>query len=278
MQHEKHETMAESGSGGESLYVPLALVISALILSATLVFVGMDLGGKLNSISTSIGKIQINVQGGTGTGSGTGTGADGTGEPAAKADLDKLADEGPVTGNADAPLTIVVFSDFSCPYCGAASGMSKTIVDYMKQRDSSWVAPIPGILDEYVKSGKARLAFKYFPGHGSGEPAMKVGWCADEQSSDIFWKYHDLAFAVQDQTNDLEKMKALAKQAGADLAKLDACLSSKKYDSRLATDTDAGRSLGVSGTPTFFINGTPMVGAYSFTDVKETLEAELKKA
>jgi protein-disulfide isomerase len=266
----------------DSLYIPIALVVSALILSVSLIFVGFDLSNKLNNISNSISKLQINVQN---SGSDGGdvvndnyNGDNGSQNPEnLKATLKQLADEGPVIGNPDAPLTIVEFSDFSCPYCGAASGASKKYVDFMKQRDPNWTPPVQGIINEYVKTGKARFAFKYFPGHGTGQEAMKVGLCANEQSSDIFWKYHDLAFEVQDETNNLEKMKELAKKAGADPAKLDSCLSSRKYDSRLESDTAAGRSLGVSGTPTFFINGSTLVGAYSFTDVKKLLESELKK-
>jgi protein-disulfide isomerase len=285
LRHEKEESLVESSSGTDSFYVPVALIVSAFILSASLIFVGIDLGGKLNNISNSISKLQINVQtSDSGNGNAVndngnnGSGDNGSVNPEnLKATLKKLADEGPVMGDPNAPLTIVEFSDFSCPYCGAASGASKKYVDFMKQRDPNWTPPVPGIINEYVKTGKARFAFKYFPGHGTGQEAMKVGLCVNEQSSDIFWKYHDLAFSVQDETNNLEKMKELAKNAGANSAKLDSCLSSRKYDSRLESDTAAGRSLGVSGTPTFFINGTPLVGAYSFSDVKTLLESELKK-
>ena len=162
-----------------------------------------------------------------------------------------ISDADPQIGKADAPVTIVEFSDFSCPYCGAASGKNQQIVDYMKSRTPSWEPAIPGIIKNYVESGKVRLVFKYFPGHGSGQQAQLVGWCLNDQNKELFWKFHDEAFAVQDSTNDLTKMKELAQKVGADMSKLNSCLTSKKYDSKLSTDTQVGQSVGVQGTPAF---------------------------
>lgn len=192
-------------------------------------------------------------------------------------DYTKLSHE-PSIGSADAPVTIVEFSDFSCPFCGAASGASEEYVAYMKQNNPSWESPVQGIMENYVKSGKVRFILAYFPGHGTGVQAQLVGWCLNEQSSDAFWKYHDLVFAVQDKTDDLEAMKALAKQAGGNANTLNACLTAKKYDSYIQSDTDYGRSIGVSGTPAFYVNGQLVSGAVPFSDIQATIEAELAKS
>ncbi|MEK6898659.1 MAG: thioredoxin domain-containing protein [Nanoarchaeota archaeon] len=202
-----------------------------------------------------------------------------TGTPSGPVDIDyaKLSHE-PSIGSADAPVTIVEFSDFSCPFCGAASGDSVEYVAYMKQNNPSWESPVQGIMENYVKTGKVRFILAYFPGHGTGVQAQLVGWCLNEQSSDAFWKYHDLVFAVQDKTDDLEAMKDLAKQAGGNANVLNACLTAKKYDSYIQSDTDYGRQLGVSGTPAFYVNGQLVSGAVPFSDIQATIEAELAKS
>lgn len=191
-------------------------------------------------------------------------------------DYTKLSHE-PSIGKADAPVTIVEFSDFSCPFCGAASGDAEQYVQYMKQNNPSWEAPVRGILDNYIDNGKVRFIFAYFPGHGTGQQAHLVGWCLYEQNHAAFWKYHDLVFADQENTNDLEKMKAHAKTAGANVNTLNTCLTSKKYDSYIQSDTDYGRQLGVSGTPAFFVNGQLVSGAVPFSQLQQVIEAELAK-
>ncbi|VVB99936.1 Thioredoxin [uncultured archaeon] len=259
--------------------LPICIVLAAVILAGTLLYVGADLGGKIASVSDTLKGISggaVNPSASPSSpGSGTGTGT----QP--QVNFKALADEGPVIGDPKAPVTVLLFSDFSCPFCAAAAGFgSKDVVDYLKNNDPAWVPAVPGIIENYVKTGKARLAFKYFPGHGAGVAAFKVGLCANDQNTAFFWKFHDLAFADQADTGDTAKMVALAKQAGADETKLNECLSSKKFDSRVSSDTAAGRALGVGGTPYFFINSADKVlkGAYGYADVKAVLDAELKAA
>ncbi len=183
--------------------------------------------------------------------------------------------DAPVKGVEDAPLTIIEFSDLSCPFCGAAVGKNPDSIKYLKGRDPSWEAPLPGIIKNYVDTGKAKLVFKYFPGHGTGEGAMKLAWCSGEQGK--FWEVHDAFFENQDAIEDAEKLKVLAAGAGIDRAKLEECYESGRYDGRLASEANEGRTAGVSGTPTFFINGKRVSGAQSFQAVKQVIEAELVK-
>lgn len=110
-----------------------------------------------------------------------------------------LAADDPVKGDKNAPVTIIVFSDPSCPFCAAAAGAPE-MVSYMQSRSPSWQPPVPGIMKEYVDTGKVKIAFKYFPGHGLGKTAMKVLWCANEQGK--FWELHDLVFANQEAISD----------------------------------------------------------------------------
>lgn len=181
----------------------------------------------------------------------------------------------PLKGSKDAKVTIIEFSDFSCPFCGAAVGENEEVMAYLKQRNPSWQAPLPQIIKNYVDTGKARIAFKYYPGHGTGETATKIALCANEQGK--FWELHDLIFRNQKDIENTAKVKEFAKSIGVDSAKLEACLSSKKYDSRLDKDTNEGRAAGVSGTPAFFINGVKVEGAESFEVFRQIIDSELQK-
>ena len=183
--------------------------------------------------------------------------------------------DAPVKGSKNAKVTIIEFSDFSCPFCGAAAGENEEVMAYLRQRNPSWQAPLPGIIKDYVDTGKARIAFKYYPGHGTGETATKIALCADEQGK--FWELHDLIFRNQKDIENTPKLKELAKSVGVDSAKLEACLSGGKYDSRLDEDTSEGRTAGVSGTPAFFINGIKVEGAESFEVFRKIIDSELQK-
>ena len=183
-------------------------------------------------------------------------------------------DNSPVLGKSDAILTIVEFSDFSCPFCGAASGQSKDMVEYMISKYPTWQPMIPGIIKDYVETGKAKFVFKYSMGHTGGKPAMLVGLCLNDQG--LFFKFHDKAFANQSNVEDLSKMKDLAKSLGADVNKLQICLDSKKYDSKLVDDQSLGQKIGIGGTPALYANGVKVAsGAEDYTDVKKAIEAVL---
>lgn len=191
----------------------------------------------------------------------------------------KLAiNDAPVLGELNAPVTIYEFSDFSCPYCAAAAGFNEEVIAGLKESKPSWQAPVPEIKKRYIDTGKVKLVFKYYPGHGTGNSAHLVGWCLNKQSSELFWKFHDAAFKQQQDAGSMNAMKALAAELGADSAKLDACLSSRKYNTRFQDDKAMGVSNGVRGTPAFFINGKLMTGAQSFDAFENIIERELKKA
>ncbi len=181
----------------------------------------------------------------------------------------------PALGDQNAPLTIYEFSDFSCPYCSAAAGYNPEVAQQFLQKNPSWEPAVPNIIKEYVNSGKVKLVFKYFPGHGTGKSAHQVALALNEQN--LFWKFHDKAFANQNDVASLTKMKDLAKSLGADMNKLDADLSKNNYyNAQLDEDYAMGLSQKVSGTPTFIINGRLIEGAQPFSSFKSIIDAELK--
>ncbi len=168
-----------------------------------------------------------------------------------------LADDDPAKGDPDAPVTIVEFSDFQCPYCR-----------------KFYQETLPLIEERYISTGKVRMVYRDFPlgFHEYAQKAAEAGECADEQGK--FWEYHDRLF----QTDDLsvDNLKKIAADIGLDAQQFNSCLDSGKYASEVQKDVSDGRKLGVSGTPTFFINGKKIVGAQPFSVFEREIEQALQ--
>ena len=183
----------------------------------------------------------------------------------------------PVLGEEDAPVVIYEFSDFSCPFCAAAEGKNQDVVNMLKSRIPGWEAPMPLVKKNYVDTGKVKIVFKYYPGHGSATAAHAVALGLNKQNPELFWKFAGIAFASQTtlNLNDIVKMKAIAIELGANKTKLDNYIASKEYESQLAEDIKMSDANNVDGTPTFFINGEMIAGAKSFADFEAIIEKEL---
>jgi len=213
----------------------------------------------------------------TGAGGGTITPTPENNEPVAVT----IDASDPVLGNPNAPLTIIEFSDPSCPYCAAAAGQNQEVIHYLQSKDSTWIPPVPNIIKDYVATGKVKLIFKYFPGHGTGTEAMEIALCANEQNK--FWQVSDLFFANQGSMGNVSQLGTIASSvSGVDSQKLKACYDSKKYESALQEDMQEGQKVGVSGTPGFFIGNDKdgyeaIIGAQSYPAFKQAIDAALPK-
>jgi protein-disulfide isomerase len=173
--------------------------------------------------------------------------------PEGKQDV-KLGDA-PVKGPASAKVTVIAFSDFQCPFCSRA-------VPVMKQ-----------IEDEY--KGKVKIAFKQLPlpFHDKAHLAAEAALAANEQGK--FWQMHDKLFANQ-QALDRPNLEKYAEELGLNMAKFKAALDSGKFKDKVDADAKEGAAVGATGTPTFFINGTKVVGAQPFDAFKTVIDTELK--
>ena len=162
----------------------------------------------------------------------------------------------PVTGPADAKITLVEFSDFECPYCSKA------------------IADVHAIMAAYP--GKIRLIYKQFPlsMHPHAELAAAASLAARDQGK--FWEMHDKLFANYRQLNR-QNILLWANQIGLNMEKFVADLDSGKYTSTIKKDTKDGEVAGVYGTPSFFINGQHYNGPLELRAVKPILDAELAK-
>jgi protein-disulfide isomerase len=161
-----------------------------------------------------------------------------------------------VRGNPDAPITMVEFSDFQCPYCYQAY---TTVKDLLQKYD-----------------GKIKLAYRDLPlteVQGSENPGGgEASRCAGEQGK--FWEYHDLLFENQDYYGQLA-FEDFANELKLDIKAFNACMESRKYAPMVKADFDEGIRLGARGTPYFFINGVPVNGARPQADFEQVIEAEL---
>jgi protein-disulfide isomerase len=160
----------------------------------------------------------------------------------------------PVLGPADAPVTIIEFGDFRCGFC--------------KRFNEQTLTPL---LERY--EGRVRIVWRDYPilGQGSFEASM-AGECADDQGK--FWEFHDLLFA--DQANfTRDGFLAKAAQLEMDTERFAACYDNQEHRDEILADYQAGEALGVSGTPTFFINGRPLIGAQPLDAFINVIEGEL---
>lgn len=196
-------------------------------------------------------------------------------------------------GDNNRKVLFVEIIDPSCPYCHVAGGHDPEVATQIDAQSGkvqfkyasqggSYQPPVTE-MRKLVESGKAGMAFIYFPGHGQGEMGMKALYCAADQ--DKFWDAHDLlmsnaGYNLQNTTvqNDKTKSQVVADflKNVVDSSKLKECLDSGKYDARLTDEQNLANSLAVSGTPGFFINATRFDGAYNYTDMKSAVDAALK--
>jgi protein-disulfide isomerase len=165
-------------------------------------------------------------------------------------------DDDPFMGPEGAAVTIVEFSDFQCPYCQRAAEQM-----------------VPQILAQY--GDRVRFVYRDFPLyqiHPQAVAASLAAECADDQGK--FWEYHDLLFDNQSALDDAS-LKGYAAELGLDQATFDECYTSRQHLDEVQGDFDDGNAYGVSGTPTFFVNGLRIVGAVPFATMQQAIENAL---
>ncbi len=171
--------------------------------------------------------------------------------------FDVRSTEDPCIGPEDAPITIIEFSDFQCAYC--ARFVDTTLVS---------------LLETYPD--EVRFCYRDFPLeniHPEARSAAEAAQCAFEQNK--FWAFHNGIFQNQ-ATLGKDLYMDLAGNIGLDIDEFEKCYSSGRFRGRVNKDFNVARDLGVTGTPTFFINGRPLVGAQPLEAFVAVVEAELR--
>lgn len=162
---------------------------------------------------------------------------------------------GPAQGPADAPITIIEFSDYECPFCGRVEPTVQQVLQRYK--------------------GKVRLVYREFPlgMHEHAQKASEAALCAHDQGK--FWEMHAKLFDNQRHLST-DELKGYAKGIELDTARFETCLDSAEKANDVAASQRAGEEVGVSGTPAFFINGRPLFGAMPVERFIEIIDAELQ--
>jgi len=181
---------------------------------------------------------------------------------------DDFVDDDPVLGNKNAPLTIVEFSDFQCPFCRRF-----------------WKETLPQIEKDYIDTGKVQFAYRHFPLtaiHPAAVPAAQASECANEQGR--FWQMHDKIFDEQEKLSaggtaqfEASDLKKWASDLGLNTTQFNQCLDSGKFTKNVTDDEQEAQKLGINGTPTIFVNGLSLVGAQPYDSFKSLIDKELSK-
>lgn len=175
----------------------------------------------------------------------------------------------PVLGSESAPITIIEFGDYQCPYCQKWNQNTKPLLE-----------------QEYIETGKAKLVYIDFPIIGADSmDAHASSYCADEQG--LYWQYHDFLYKNQGHENSgwarSGKIKDLAAMLpGLNAEKFNACLDSGKYYGRVQENKNMATKNGARSTPTFVIigpsgDGTQIVGAQPYSVFQSVIDQELFK-
>ncbi|MCP5463861.1 MAG: thioredoxin domain-containing protein [Deltaproteobacteria bacterium] len=165
-------------------------------------------------------------------------------------------DDDPSKGPKGAPITIVEFSEYQCPFCKRAR------------------PTIDRILKDY--EGKVHYVFRDFPlsFHKQAKDAANAAHCAGDQGK--YWEYSEMLWASQGK-HSTEKLKSIGQDLKLNQEQFEKCMSSNKYYAEIDKDQRQGSSYGVSGTPAYFINGMFLSGAQPFEAFKELIDEELNK-
>lgn len=170
--------------------------------------------------------------------------------------IDVAAEDSPRKGSVDAPIQIIEFSDFQCPYCSDAAATVKKVAD--KYGD------------------KVSVVYRHFPlpMHTQAHRAAEASQCANDQGN--FWKFHDALFADQKAWTDGD-YESYAKTAELDVKKFKKCLEDNAHIATVDEDMADGRMVGMGGTPGFYVNGIVLSGSRPFEEFVEVIDSELAR-
>lgn len=184
-----------------------------------------------------------------------------SGSSSSDLNIRSMIDDDPAIGSEDAPVTIVEFSDYQCPFCA-----------------TFYLETFSRIKSEYVDTGKVKFVYRDFPlnFHQYAQKSAEASECADEQGK--FWEYKDILFKRQAEWSSLgvDKLKDYASELKLDRERFDYCLDNNIMASEVQNDFADGKKYGVSGTPAFFIEGELISGAQPFEVFQQKIDSLLK--
>jgi|SRR3989344_115602 len=221
----------------EKNFLGLSILVAGILVSFSILYTSGSLGQMGAQIKTPDQNQRINVS----------------------------VDDDPVMGSKNAKVVVIEFSDYQCPFCR-----------------SFWQDTLPQLKKDYIDTGKIKFVYRDYPlsFHPSAAPSAQSAECARDQ--DKYWEMHDKIFSEQAKkgqgtvTYSAQDLKTWASQIGLDAGQFSRCLDSGKYKLEVEKDFSDGNVAGVSGTPSFFINGRLIVGAQPFSAFQAIIDEELK--
>lgn len=259
MEHETHHHHhSDEGHQAEQLkkdrFLPISILVAAIVIGGSVVFATLYKGAPASAGTAGVAPSP--------------TGAP---QPSVSAtQVMQLTSHDSILGNANAPVTLIEYGDYQCPFCGQFFSQTQ-----------------PQIVADYVNTGKVRMVFRNFAFLGpESTAAAQAAECAEEQNK--LWAYHDALYAgkvADDQKGGSEDngffnralFLKLASQVGLNVPQFTSCFDSNKYASQVAQERSDAAAAGVNSTPTVFINGQEVLGAQPYSAFKSVIDAALGK-
>jgi protein-disulfide isomerase len=267
----KNKTNVHTSSKKEESSQTLLVWILGVIVLQFLVVGGLLLNisnndSKISDIETKVTRIDSFFAGnapGYGDGSAPSAVAPSAAAPSAAVDISSVSFDGePTSGNPDAKVTVIEYSDYECPFCGKFYSESYGLLK-----------------EEYIDTGKINFVFKDFPlgFHEKAVPAAAAANCVlRDLGNEKYFEMHDMIFSNQNIISDAN-FKKWALELGMDSSSYDGCIVDTSIIDEINADLSEGSSLGVSGTPSFFIDGNLIVGAQPYSVIKAEIERALSE-
>jgi protein-disulfide isomerase len=166
-------------------------------------------------------------------------------------------------GDENAPVVVVEYADFQCPYCGQFA-----------------TEPEQQLEAEYVETGQVRFVYRNFAFIGEESIwAAVAAECANAQGR--FWDYHDKLFAEQNGENEgafnRDRLKQFGAELGLDATEFDSCVDTQEYREKIQAESDEARQVGINSTPTLFVNGRKIEGGNDYRVLKAAIESALNQ-
>lgn len=240
----KKESASADGEKGKDYFLPISIIIAGVLVAGAVIFAITYRGGSTGNAGQQL-------------------------VAKSTAEIMKVGDRDIVLGKANAPVTIVEYSDYQCPFCG-----------------KFFIETQPLIVQNYVDTGKVRMVFRNFPFLGPESiAAAEAAECAIDQNQGA--NYHGALYRAKytEETsgggeNDGSMNRAfflkLAQGLNLDMPTFTSCIDSSKYANRVSQEKAVATAAGVQSTPMFFINGQEILGALPYAQFKAAIETLLK--
>lgn len=248
---------ARGGGRRRDLFLPVSILIAAVMVCGALVFLALYKGGA--------------APGGTGNAGGNneGNAAAGTSTTMTVAQAMTLGPRDAILGNANAPVTLIEYGDYQCPFCG----------EFFSQTE-------PQIVANYVNTGKVRMVFRDFAFLGpESTVAANAAQCAEDQNK--LWPYHDALYTakVADVANggqeddgffSTTELLKLGQQVGLDMTTFTSCVQNNTDANIVAQEKGDAAAVGINSTPSFLINGQQITGAQPYSVFQTAINTALQ--